>query len=74
MRTIFYRRNGTRVSRSWVRRSKLAYVEAKRVTGQLGCLTVSIQPTVADAYERMTEEEYGTFTGSFTYRKTHSGG
>jgi len=44
-------------------------VEAKR-TGKLGELTVSIQPTVADAYEQMSVEEYATFTGSFTYRRT----
>jgi len=69
MRIIFYRRSGQRVSRAAVHRSKMAMVSAKRTTGKLGELPVSIQPTVADAYERMTDEEYATFTGSFTYRK-----
>jgi hypothetical protein len=70
MKTLFYKRSGERTSRAYVRRNRLGYARAKRI-GRLGELMVSVQPTVAERYETMTEEEYCTHTGAFTYRKFH---
>lgn len=69
MRTIFLRRSGSRVSREFVRRQKLAYVEAKRTTGNLGGIPVSIQPTVADSIERMREEDFADWSGAYVFKK-----
>lgn len=66
--TLFYFRSGERTSRAHVRRNRLEYAKAKR-SGKLGDLTVSIQPGVADSYEAMTDEQYCTHTGAYTYRK-----
>lgn len=68
MRTLFYRRNGTRVSRATVRRNRLAYAEAKR-TGKLGELPMSVQPTVAAAIEKMREEDFADWSGAYTFKK-----
>ena len=67
--TVFWMRNGTRTSRKAVRRNRLAMVEAKRVTGKIGEIMCSIQPTLADAFEKMTEEEWCDYSGSCTWKR-----
>ncbi len=69
MRTIFYLRSGTRISRSRVRAARLAYANAKR-TGNLGnILKMSIQPTMADAFEKMRDEDFTDWSGAYTWKK-----
>lgn len=69
MRTVFYKRSGERVSRAHVRRSQMQFVHAKGTTGKLGELNVSIQPTLAEAIERMREEDYADWSGSYTWKR-----
>lgn len=68
MTTIFYKRTGERVSRQTVRKNRLAFAAAKR-TGKLGELTVSIQPTLADAIEKMRDEDFADWSGAYTFKK-----
>lgn len=71
VKVIFYRRSGERVSRKRVRQSRLAYALAKR-TGKLGELTVSIQPTVAEAFEKMRDEDFADWSGAYTFKRVQS--
>jgi hypothetical protein len=68
MVTIFYRRSGERVSRKQVRQARLNYANGKR-TGDLGGLPCSIQTTVADAIERMRDEDFADWSGGYTWKK-----
>ena len=52
-----------------VREAQAFYTLAKR-TGQMGKLTCSIQPSVADSIEKLTLIEFANYTGMFTYRRT----
>ncbi len=69
MPVIFYKRSGERVSRATVRRNMDAYVEAKRTSGRLGELPMSIQPRMADAIEKMREEDFADWSGAYTFKK-----
>jgi hypothetical protein len=65
--TRFFHRSGKPASRREVTRARQNAAEAKR-TGRCGPLACSIQPTVADRIDRMTDEEFATWSGQFTYR------
>lgn len=65
--TLFYKRSGERISRAYVRKQKDWFAKAKRF-GTLDPLPVSKQPTIADCIERMTDEQYCDWYGSYTYR------
>jgi hypothetical protein len=69
MTTRFYKRSGERVSRAYIKRQKDWFVNAKRF-GTNDPLPVSKQPTVANAIERMTEEQYCDWSGSYTFKKS----
>jgi hypothetical protein len=68
MRTVWYKRSGVRTTRKAVQSAKDQYALGKRL-GAIGSLRCSVQPTVADCIDKMTLDQFATWTGQFTYRK-----
>lgn len=71
MKTIFYLRSGKRVPRKSVYKSRMAYVEGKRTGKFSNGLICSIQPTVADGIEKMRDEDFADWTGSYTWKRIY---
>lgn len=69
MRTIFYLRSGTRISRKNVRASRMAMAQAKRTGNRSDGLPCSVQPTMADAFEKMTDEQFADWSGGYTWKR-----
>jgi hypothetical protein len=66
MITRFYRRSGERISRAKVRAARLAHAASFRIGKRFGA-PCAIQPRMAEAFERMTDEQFATETGGYTY-------
>ena len=70
MKTLWYRRSGERVSAKRVAEVHAHAVHAKRYgypASPWAPPGMSAQPSLADALERMTDEEWVTYSGTFTY-------
>jgi hypothetical protein len=75
MKTIWYRRSGERVSAKRVAEVHAHAVHAKRFgypKSQYAPPGMSAQPTVADAFERMTDWEWATHSGMFVGRRVEA--
>jgi hypothetical protein len=72
MKTEWYRRSGERVSAKRVSEVHAHAVHAKRYgypKSPYAPPGMSAQPNVADALERMTDGEWATYSGTYTYRR-----
>ena len=71
-KTIWYRRSGERISAKLVAVVHAHAVHAKRFgypKSPYAIVGMSTQPKVADSFEKMTDEEWATHTGTFVYNR-----
>lgn len=71
MKTIWYKRSGERVSAARVKEVHQHAIHAKRFgypKSPYAPPGMSAQPNLADSLEKMSDKEWATYSGTFTWK------